>query len=158
VIICHKCHKPTEESVPRGQCKECKREYDRIYRLRPDRIEKRKNKVLSIEQQLSQKLWYIENEEDIKLKARLNQRIHRLKSLGYSIQDYDKLFQSQNGCCAICGINRIELNRDLCADHNHASGKLRGLLRAKCNSVLGFARDDKEILIKAIAYLELFEK
>ena len=39
-------------------------------------------------------------------------------------------------------------------DHHHASGKVRGLLCCNCNFVIGHCLENKEILRKAISYLE----
>jgi hypothetical protein len=36
------------------------------------------------------------------------------------------------------------------------TGKVRKLLCGKCNSILGFCQDQKEILLNAVAYLENF--
>ena len=51
--------------------------------------------------------------------------------------------------CELCGkIGRI------CFDHDHKTGKFRGWICSKCNTVLGLIEDDKNILIKMINYLE----
>lgn len=75
---------------------------------------------------------------------------------GISIKQYNELFEEQNGCCAICGKHQTVLDRRLCVDHNHKTENIRGLLCQHCNSLLGFAFDNKEILEKAINYLNKF--
>lgn len=39
-------------------------------------------------------------------------------------------------------------------DHCHTTGKIRGLLCTNCNNMLGKAKDNVEVLKKAISYLE----
>lgn len=56
---------------------------------------------------------------------------------------------AQDGRCAICGID----DEKLVVDHSHASGRIRGMLCAKCNAGLGMFGDNKEYLLKAIEYL-----
>jgi len=41
-------------------------------------------------------------------------------------------------------------------DHNHNNNQVRGLLCGKCNFLIGLAQEDKNILTKAIKYLEKF--
>jgi hypothetical protein len=54
--------------------------------------------------------------------------------------------------CQICGYVP-ESGRNF-IDHDHTTGKIRGLLCFKCNSALGLFKDNKELLLKAIAYLK----
>ena len=66
---------------------------------------------------------------------------------------------SQGGC-AICGARQGlggRNDRRLAVDHNHTTGKVRGLLCDSCNHGLGKFKDDKRLLKIAIAYLEYFE-
>ncbi|MDP1614799.1 MAG: endonuclease VII domain-containing protein [Methylococcales bacterium] len=56
---------------------------------------------------------------------------------GLSIADYDKMKEQQGGYCAICGKHQTELKRHLAVDHNHTTGKIRGLLCDKCNIGIG---------------------
>ena len=70
---------------------------------------------------------------------------------GISLEDYDVMLERQNGACAICG---RKPNERLAVDHCHATGTVRGLLCAKCNSGLAFYQDNPERLLAAIAYLE----
>jgi hypothetical protein len=69
---------------------------------------------------------------------------------GISLADYDLMLARQRGVCAICKRS----DQVLCVDHCHATGKVRGLLCAKCNSTLGFCDDDPKRLLAAIAYLQ----
>jgi len=76
------------------------------------------------------------------------------KSFGIGIKDYNKLLEIQNGCCAICGTDSCASGRNFAVDHNHQTGKIRGLLCKFCNTALGQFKDDTTVLQKAIQYLE----
>jgi len=75
---------------------------------------------------------------------------------GLTYDEYNKMFQEQNGCCFICGKHQSELKRKLFVDHNHRTGEVRKLLCNKCNSVLGLVEEDKNILVNVINYLETY--
>lgn len=77
---------------------------------------------------------------------------------GLALDEYRRMLESQGGVCAICGgyesaSNGKEID-SFAVDHNHKTGTVRGLLCRRCNTLLGFAQDDVEILEKAIDYLE----
>lgn len=79
----------------------------------------------------------------------------RLRKYGISFDDYQKLLEKQNGKCAICGSNIGDsVGNRLYVDHNHKTGKVRGLLCSNCNFGIGSLKDSVEILKKAIEYLE----
>ena len=78
---------------------------------------------------------------------------HRKTLYGISRDDYDEMLARQNGCCAICGSELIG-GQQTHVDHDHATGKVRALLCGHCNRMLGQAREDPEILAKAIEYLQ----
>ena len=67
--------------------------------------------------------------------------------------DYEFLFISQNGKCAICGKVQEELGKSLAVDHNHETMEVRGLLCASCNLGLGAFSDSPILLKNAIRYL-----
>lgn len=72
-------------------------------------------------------------------------REKELKKLyGIDLKDYNKMYQEQNGCCAICGIPQSELNHTLHVDHNHKTNKVRGLLCGNCNTKLGWYEKQKK--------------
>lgn len=65
---------------------------------------------------------------------------------------YQALMLSQNGLCAICE-NPPESGR-LAVDHDHVTGKVRGLLCLGCNAGLGMFRESPKAIQKALSYLE----
>ena len=74
----------------------------------------------------------------------------RLKrTYGISGEDYDKMFEQQNGRCAICETHYPVL----CVDHCHKTGKVRKLLCRNCNTGIGQLKDNPNLLIKAAAYI-----
>lgn len=64
----------------------------------------------------------------------------------------------QGNKCAICGSEETDKRRGklraLAVDHDHETGKVRGLLCGACNKGIGLLKDDAEILRKAAAYLD----
>lgn len=73
---------------------------------------------------------------------------------GITIKEYNKMFESQEGRCAICSKHQTELKKRLSVDHSHESGKVRKLLCPTCNHGLGNFKDDIVMLQKAIDYLK----
>jgi len=90
--------------------------------------------------------WQKKNPEKVKEYSRRR----KLRQYGMSKSDFDVLFVSQNGLCAICS---KELTRPH-IDHDHISGLVRGILCSSCNLMLGHAEDSTEVLMSAAKYLE----
>jgi hypothetical protein len=81
------------------------------------------------------------------------QRINKIYNL--SKLEYDNLIKSQNNKCAICNKEHLDNTKNkLFIDHNHTSGKVRGLLCHHCNVALGSFYDNIDFLKNAIVYLE----
>jgi hypothetical protein len=53
---------------------------------------------------------------------------------GITLDDYNKMFNTQEGKCAICQRHQNELTRTLCVDHDHKTNKVRALLCVTCNT------------------------
>lgn len=94
-------------------------------------------------------------------KERVSQRnrIRHLK-LNYNLTylQYLEKTVNQKNCCAVCNKPEHRLLKTgdikpLSVDHNHITGEIRGLLCNDCNSLLGFAKENVEILQSAINYL-----
>lgn len=81
-------------------------------------------------------------------------RRRRFSKYGITVDTFVKLADSQNNCCAVCNTPVGDIFEDLCIDHNHSTGKVRGLLCLKCNSALGMLKDSAEYASSAAAYLE----
>ena len=75
----------------------------------------------------------------------------RMKNFGVSQKEYEEMLNAQNGVCAVCG--RTNKGKALCVDHDHVTGKIRGLLCHKCNLALGMAEDNLETLKNLVIYL-----
>jgi hypothetical protein len=74
---------------------------------------------------------------------------HRRKyNYGLTNDQYLAMLEKQKGQCAIC-----KEVLPLCIDHDHTTGKIRGLLCDKHNKGLGFFNEDPEILQEAVSYL-----
>lgn len=76
-----------------------------------------------------------------------------LTTYDMTVSKYNELYDSQNGCCAICGKHQVELVKALAVDHCHKTNIVRGLLCSRCNLFLGLVHDDVSILSKACDYL-----
>jgi hypothetical protein len=70
---------------------------------------------------------------------------------GITVEEYNRLLESQGGVCAICGQTCYK-NR-LSVDHDHATGEVRGLLCDNCNKALGCFKEDPLVIKKALNYL-----
>jgi hypothetical protein len=102
--------------------------------------------------------WYVENPDRARERmrawnarnpdrVRANNRKHKY---GLSPSDYAALLDSQNGACAICGTTPP---KGLHVDHDHVTGRVRGLLCHPCNTGLGFLERPASWLASAARYL-----
>ena len=62
----------------------------------------------------------------------------------------------QDNKCFICGYEFGQVKGDTYVDHCHTTKIVRGLLCQNCNSAIGYARDNPDILIKASKYVDNF--
>jgi hypothetical protein len=94
--------------------------------------------------------WRKENPE----KCTVNSRKSHLKlKYGMTVEEFDSLFQKQNGKCAICLRSHIPGKRPWHIDHDHKTGKIRGILCKHCNVMLGMSQENTEVLNSAISYV-----
>lgn len=75
-----------------------------------------------------------------------------LRKYGLTEKEYRKFEKQADGRCVIC---RSEFaGKEPCTDHCHTTGRVRGFLCSRCNSVLGYVDDNVDLLKKMIRYLK----
>lgn len=68
---------------------------------------------------------------------------------GIGLDEYQTMYEAQNGCCGIC----FKPYETLDVDHDHVTNEVRGLLCQRCNKGIGLLLEDETILKSAITYL-----
>lgn len=74
------------------------------------------------------------------------------KVYGIEEKKYETMLAEQGGACAVC-LRLFTDAREPCVDHDHKSGRIRGLLCRKCNSLL-YAVEYPGILGALLGYLK----
>lgn len=131
-----KCHPDRKEHCA-GLCRQCYRTGERARRAKchPDRVDYRKGLCCPCYHKLPETL-----SKSVKRR--------RLRKYNLSDEQYSILLNQQKGKCIICG----EIPTSI--DHNHETGKVRGVLCLNCNLGLGNFKDDLDLLKNAVKYLE----
>lgn len=79
------------------------------------------------------------------------------KNYGLTVEEYEALLDEQGGLCAICQrperAQRAGRTMRLPVDHDHTTGRIRGLLCHSCNRAIGLLQDDPALLVRAADYL-----
>lgn len=153
---CKKCDlEKSEDSFRPGRflCRDCRRKERRAYYLR--------NSAKEIQ---TARLWVKNNPEKCRTRDQ-NRHIEnpyrqrdfqRQSRYGVTPESFKTMRRVQNGKCDIC-LRKLREGRrqeSLVIDHDHKTGRVRGLLCRGCNSGLGHFKDDLERMRKAVAYLE----
>lgn len=97
--------------------------------------------------------WRKENPKQTKL---LRRRSLLKRSYGMTVEKYNQMFAGQNGVCAICFGESDCARKELHVDHNHKTGKVRALLCASCNLLVGNSKEKISILFSAINYIKKY--
>lgn len=176
---CEKCGKTIEHPDKHSQRFCCRRCKDLSYMARrkeerrathPDRfcvtcgkdISERRTDVRFCSGRCSQK----ERTKGTTPEERRRERLVRER--GTTVEQYDALLDSQNGCCAICGTDsprthhgfwQIDHDHACCPENHKRCGNCnRGLLCQRCNFGLGQFDDDPTRLRAAANYLEKYSR
>ncbi len=91
-------------------------------------------------------------------------RRSRMRSRGTTVEQAAEQLRRQNGTCAICGEGPIllwlrpstNMRRIAVVDHDHETGKARGILCNICNLGIGYFHDVPMTLRQAADYLEKY--
>jgi hypothetical protein len=74
---------------------------------------------------------------------------HLMKNYGITLEERELLGE----VCFICGRERKEGGKSLSVDHDHVTGKARGILCLRCNRGLAWFSDNPDWLARAADYL-----
>ena len=99
-----------------------------------------------------------ESEQEAEARRLAIRRAHSVRRYGITLEQRDALLAAQGGTCALCpaeiGFSGRGFDRSTAhIDHDHATGKVRGILCASCNTALGRLGDSVESLERAVKYL-----
>ena len=146
LLVKHFSKKSHNKSGLASNCKECQNRYNKKYRLAHKKkiIEKGKRHYVKNKPRL---LEYAKNQYN-----GVRRNCDYMSKYNITLKDYDEMFDKQDGVCAICKLP--EITRRLAVDHNHKTGKVRGLLCTGCNIALGHIKDNPERLENMKMYLE----
>lgn len=97
------------------------------------------------------------NREKIRANYRSAALKFKLKKFGLTLDKYVDMLIEQKGCCAICNISDIKYKRAFDIDHNHKTGKVRGLLCKQCNFLVGLSQESFLIINKLKQYLKKYK-
>jgi hypothetical protein len=97
------------------------------------------------------KIWYENNKNR-------SRNVYLKRVFGITLEEYNNLMVKQNNCCAICGEPPVIGEKSFPVDHDHETGKVRGLLCRGCNVGIGNLKDSVELLEKAIMYIKKFRE
>lgn len=141
--------------------------HNKIYREKHKEVLSQKSKEryknLTTEQKekkLSQaKESYEKHKNKILIKCR---KQHLVSNYKMTSKGYLELLIQQKNTCAICGEYETRVTKTgdikpLSVDHNHITGKVRALLCNDCNALIGFAKENQEVLKNAITYLQKYK-
>ena len=120
-----------------------------------DRVAKRKRQEKRIQDEIKQE------QETAKQAATREQKRAKTEAYGLrlkyglTVEQRDQMIADQGGRCLCCGtlFGLLKANRPH-VDHDHATGRVRGVLCVGCNTMLGKAADSAKLLRKAAKYLE----
>lgn len=78
---------------------------------------------------------------------------HLFYAYGLRLHQYDEMLQRQAGACGICR-ELPASGKKLFVDHDHSTGRIRGLLCDLCNRGIGMLKEREEVFLSAISYLK----
>ena len=133
-----------------GRCKTCVADQQRTWQAKhPEKAKK------------ARKAWKDSNPEKVAaLKKAWNEanpdyarRWNLQRFYGITLEQYNEMLESQKGRCAVCHVLPSTQVRAFAVDHDHSTGRVRGILCQNCNWILGKAKDDPNLLVALANYL-----
>ncbi len=151
---CRSCQRAYREAS-----KDERREYNRIYRQRRPEVQQQaqaRYREANLDHVRAAGREYIRRaRQERPNEFHQRDRARALKqNYGLTVEDYNERLTAQGGVCAICGKTEKGYLR---VDHDHATGRVRGLLCNYCNVALGQVQDNIATLENMISYLRSSE-
>ena len=139
-------------------CKDCDRAKRIAYRSRPEysqEVTERNKKYLSRPEVAKKKAEYDKIYRHSDNRVTYIRKWQLKNNYGLTPEQFDILFIAQGRKCKVCGSADPRKKGDTWSvDHDHQTGKVRGILCHGCNTGIGFFKDNPDHLRKAAAYLE----
>jgi hypothetical protein len=140
--------------------KEQIKKYNQEYSKRPEVIERARIKNSRPDQRENRKVYKqtpaakaANYRYRTKPEVKERNRRRRLELLyGITYEEYEVIRTAQKNACAICFISPERFH----VDHNHETGKVRGLLCGSCNMALGLFKENETNLLVAVEYLRRY--
>lgn len=145
-------------------CRACSSQYRRDNRKKTNERQQRYRADNPERTNAYSRKWRAENPEKVAASLRsweerhqehrrnYNRMVSLRKLYGMSLEEYENIMERQDGGCAICG-RKPGSKRKHHVDHDHETGKIRGILCSQCNTGLGMFSDDIEKMKTACIYL-----
>lgn len=138
-----------------AQCRDC----ERAWRVAHPEVWRRSTRKYRAEHpercRANLRAYRERNRASIRANARANDLRYKYN---LTLEQYAEMHKVQGGACAICGYpeSRLRLGKllPLVVDHDHKTGRIRGLLCCDCNTSIGKMKDNPEILRAAASYIE----
>jgi hypothetical protein len=142
----------------RNFCHECEKKWISQYHKTPQGKGKRKEWVEQNRAKIEAYKQIYKTDPVRRAKSKAYQRGRWLReNFNMSVDDDMVLYERQDGKCAICKSTEASNNgrrKNFCVDHDHETGKVRGLLCHNCNVSVGLMKESPELFRRAAAYLE----
>jgi hypothetical protein len=118
---------------------------------RDSKVRDGKNSHCKVCERLKIDEWRKNNTDTLR---KIERRAHLKRNFGITVEQYDELLHKQNECCAICDRHASEFRTRLAVDHDHHTGRIRGLLCTTCNHRLIGRHRNAALLRKMADYVE----
>ena len=95
--------------------------------------------------------YYKESTEKRERRRQNATKNHLVRKFGLTLDEFSAMILEQNNKCKTCG---CELEKPQ-VDHNHITGKVRGLLCKPCNMSMGLLKENTQTLYNMISYINV---
>jgi hypothetical protein len=117
----------------------------------PERV-KEQRRVWAVTHKEDRRKYREANKEKMNKQSKEWYYAHKEELYGITKDIYNDMLEKQDYRCAICGVSFAVMKP--CIDHDHTTGRVRGILCHKCNRGIGFLDDNPGLLRLAAKFVE----